>query len=759
MKNHWPLALLVGSFLVLAISYSVINPIHEGTDELRHYRFVRYLVENRALPVQGEEACRSQSHHPPLIYALGAVVTAWVPHTAEVCANPSSNPFWAYRYWDVGTDNKNMYLHPATESFPWAGDVLAARLVRLVNVGLGALTLVLTYATAVLIWPRNRAMAVGSTAILAFSPMFLYMAGTINNDVIAALSGSAVMYASVRLLLGESGFGTDGRRGGLRWGLLMGGGYALALMSKFNLAPIAAVQVLVMTYVAWRHKQWGAWLISGVVMFVTTAVLAGWWFLRNQLIYGEPTGVETLTELWGVRSPAESFWLVVQELPNAWSSLWGRFGFGQIPLPELFYTGMWLLTVVAGVGLLWALLRALRARRLSQHGLAALVLFLLVLTFFTVLFAYMLISPAGAMGRFFFPGLPALVILLFVGLALWPHGGRWGQLDTEGRATQATAVLVSVLMASTAVWALLGYLAPAYAAPRSWSEAQTLPNPTYLQFDNFAALRGYEVHHTGVSRPPGESMVQVDLYWEVLEQPIGDFYLFAHLQDELGIMVAQRDTHPGLGKFPTSQWRPGDRFVDTVYLWLPETAYPSEATVSVGLYAPEGYRLQVWDSAGEWVGDTAVLAHITIPTAVGEFPNPLALDKSYEGRLRLVGYEFAEGKRTAVVGDTLTLTLYWERLVPLEQIDGLLADIALRPADGHSEIRSVNSLYHQAQTNPDTPIIIDTHFLPITSENSPAIYDVHLRLFDIFTEKAVILVADKGHQIDNQLSLGSIVVE
>jgi 4-amino-4-deoxy-L-arabinose transferase-like glycosyltransferase len=199
-----------------------------------------------------------------------------------------------------------MYLHPASESFPWAGDVLAARLVRLLNVLVGALTVVLTYATAVLIWPRNRAMAVGSVAFLAFSPMFLYMAGTINNDVIAALSGAAVMYVAVRLLLAPDGFAppsANQTKAGLRWGVVMGAVYALALMSKFNLAPIALAQVLVLTYVAWQKGQWRAWFWSGVGMLGSTAVLAGWWFLRNQLIYGEPTGVETLTELWGVRYP------------------------------------------------------------------------------------------------------------------------------------------------------------------------------------------------------------------------------------------------------------------------------------------------------------------------------------------------------------------------------------------------------------------------------------------------------------------------
>ncbi|MCA9981775.1 MAG: phospholipid carrier-dependent glycosyltransferase, partial [Anaerolineales bacterium] len=558
--------------------------------------------------------------------------------------------------------------HPANESFPWAGDVLAARLVRFLNIGVGALTVVLTYATAVLMWPRNRAMAVGSSAILAFSPMFLYMSGTINNDVIAALSGAAVMYASVRLLLSDVGFGGDEEpfwRSGVRWGVVMGAAYALALMSKFNLAPIAATQVLVMTFVAWRHKQWGAWVVSGVAMFLSTAVLAGWWFLRNTLIYGEPTGVETLTELWGVRTPSESFWLVIQELPNAWSSLWGRFGFGQIPLPGWFYTAVWVATLAAGGGLVWAFVRAIKARRVARNGLAAVLLFLLVSTFFAVLFAYMLISPAGAMGRFFFPGLPALVILLFAGLALWPVAGRWEALDTPAQMTQSTAVVISVLMAVAAVWALVGFLAPAYAAPPRWSAEQALPNPMYLQFNEMAALRGYEIVPTAVRRlndDAGETQVRVDLYWEVLNQPIGNFYLFAHLMDSVGTMVTQRDTHPALGKFPTSEWRPGDRFVDTVYLWLPATAYPDTAVVSVGLYAPSGYRLAVTDAAGELVGDTAVLGNITIEPRLGKFPNPLSSAQSFEQRVRLVGYEYAEDNRTAVGGETLTLTLYWEIL-------------------------------------------------------------------------------------------------
>ncbi len=68
------------------------------------------------------------------------------------------------------------------------------------------------------------------------------------------------------------------------------------------------------------------------------------------VLYGEPTGIERLTELWGVRDPRDSFGLAVSELPYAWTSLWGRFGYGQIPLPAWMYAALFgvLLVAVAG---------------------------------------------------------------------------------------------------------------------------------------------------------------------------------------------------------------------------------------------------------------------------------------------------------------------------------------------------------------------------------------------------------------------------
>jgi len=118
-RERWAFALILLVFIFLGLSASVINPLHEATDELRHYRFVRYIATNWSLPVQGETGCSVQGHHPPLIYFLGAAATAWIDTGRDVCHEPPANDFWGYRYWEVGSDKKNQYLHGEDEAFPW----------------------------------------------------------------------------------------------------------------------------------------------------------------------------------------------------------------------------------------------------------------------------------------------------------------------------------------------------------------------------------------------------------------------------------------------------------------------------------------------------------------------------------------------------------------------------------------------------------------------------------------------------------------
>ena len=110
-RSRWAILIIVLSFILLGFAYSAINPLFEATDELRHYRFVQHIIQQKSLPVQGSVGCSAQGHHPPLFYSAAALATWWIDTGEEVCFEPLKNPFWAYRYWEIGRDNKNQYLH------------------------------------------------------------------------------------------------------------------------------------------------------------------------------------------------------------------------------------------------------------------------------------------------------------------------------------------------------------------------------------------------------------------------------------------------------------------------------------------------------------------------------------------------------------------------------------------------------------------------------------------------------------------------
>lgn len=748
-RDHWGIVLILALFITLGLAYSVANPLHEATDEVRHYRFVRHIVQEGALPVQGQGDCLIQSHHPPLYYLLSAAATVWIDTGRDVCFQPPLNPFWNYRYWEVGVDNKNQYLHGPAERFPWPAERRAALLMRAVNVLLGALTVWLTWAIGRSLWPKRPYLALGGAAFVAFNPMFVYLSGAVNNDIVAAAAGGALLLASVRLLRDKADLTW-------RWGLLFGLLYALALMSKFNLAAMGLVVATAVTYIAWQKQQWRQWVQVGLTAATVTLLLAGWWFVRNQLLYGELTGFQTMTNIWGGRDPSQSFWLAVSEIPYAWTSLWGRFGYGQIPLPEAIYSGLRWFTRLALLGLFLPLLRPDRWAEWRQTGLALALLPLTVLIYTWVLFSYMMVSTAGPMGRFFFPALPAFGLLIFYGLSQWltifSRRNGYGGSKASPRAARHdfwAAIAVNLSLIALTIVALVGYLMPAYAQPPGFEDTAVSPTPI-AQFDTFVTLRDYEVSRSNLA--PGQPL-DLTLYWEVDARPPGDYYFFVHLTDQYSNIIAQRDTHPGLGRFPSSQWQPGDRFIESIRFYLPETTYvPAEATLSIGFYAPgAGYRLAVTGPDSSGLGDSLILAQIGIEPRLDlatDLPNPQMW--RFENGADLVGYEYSQ--RRVRPQEVLAVTLHWQSVAPAVNEDR----IWLRLIDGNGQQRaSAEATF--AQWLASTAGVM-TVLLEIPADLTPGSYQLELFVLDNMTNRPHSLVADDGRLINNYVGLAPVSV-
>jgi len=237
----------------------------------------------------------------------------------------------------------------------------------------------------------------------------------------------------------------------------------------------------------------------------------------------------------------------------------------------------------------------------------------------------------------------------------------------------------------------------------------------------------------------------------VIADPPGNYILFVHLIDEDGVMVAQRDTHTGLGRLPSGQWKAGDQFVDSVRLYLPETAYEGKtAVLSIGLYAPppESYRLGIAAENGDHLGDALTLGTITIPPHEGELPNPQA--QNFNNELLFSGFEY-NGQQFAA-GDELLVDLYWQPL-PAWATE-YEARVQLVGDDGRVLVENNGRLPHPT-TNSDS-IITSSHSLTIPADIAAGNYAIHVTLIDVSTQNAQNIVAEDGHLIDDRLSLPSV---
>ena len=734
IQSHRLFTLILIGYLALALGFSVANPIYESTDELHHFRYVRYIQEFHALPEQRADQPRIQAHHPPLYYLIAALVTAPIPPDHPALYEPVHNPYYGYRYWEINNDNKNQYLHGPDEQWPYSGVVLMVHVARWVNVIIGAIMVWVTYRLALTIFPDRQSLAASAAAIVAFNPQFLFMSGAINNDVIAGLFGSLLLWSGVMIIR----FGLTTRRS-----IFLALAFAFALMAKFNLAVALPLVELALLIAVWPQRDWRGFIKANLLIVVFAAIIAGWWFVRNYQLYGEPTGIQRMNELWGGRDPRASFWLAVSEIPYAWSSLWGRFGYGQIPLPDAIYTSALIVSLIGLGGLIVAFVRKQFDR--IQIKQLVLVIFSAVL-FAAALFGYMLSSTAGPMGRFYFPGLSAFGLLLALG---------WTSLFNL-RLTRYSLLVnryaIPVAAFALALVALFGYFVPAYAAPPK-VDPQAITQPLEVAFDGKLELLGAKVDR--VAAQPADPL-EVTLYWRAL-QPIDRSYVeFVHLVDGQGLTVAQRDTWPGRGMYPTTLWQPGEVIADSLSLNIPNGSYaPDNATLQVGLYEQDGLRLTARDAQGQAVADNALpIGALKIDPRPGEFPNSLQVD--FGNQVELLGYDMSP--RSIQPGEAISVTLYWRAKAPFTEDYSVFLN-ALRPTQRISAQDSSKPLRDTLLTTswPVGQVITDVRVLRFPPTAKPGELDVEVGWFLPKVGRLNVLTED-GHAVDSRQLLSKIQI-
>jgi hypothetical protein len=643
-KAQGVLALILGLYLILSLVGIFVSPAFEAPDEWYHYRFIRDLIADRQLPVQVLGQPKTESHQPPLYYVAGAVLTCWISDDATL---PVTNPYWGYQAEQVGIDNKRQYLHAGTELRPCRDRCLAVRVLRACSIVLGGLSVLCGWHALNEVF-ENRAYVVGATALLAFNPMFVYISSAISNDNLIILFTMLALWLALRAV----------RRGiNSREAVLAGLVAGLALLTKVSGLLLLPLFALAYGLAAWHRREWRR-AAKGLALVVGLAVLlSGWWFVRNLMLYGELTGIQLMGKIWAERTNPDLM-AAFQELPYLWATYWGRFGYGQIPFSTAIYNGIAGVAAIAVIGVVKLWVRPPRWFD-KETRLCVLVLLAVVGFFLVSTLNYMRISPVAAMGRFLFPVQAAIGGLLFLGLAVWLPD-RWAPVLAVG-----TMICLVVL----ALVALLGYIAPAYARPQlvSLQRVTEKTRPIDVRFGTghgSIRLVGYSLDRDRLLA--GEEAT-ITLCWESLALMEEDYVYYVHLLGENESKIGARDTHPGLGRYPTSRWTPGDVFCDDVRVPI-ETWAPAPAIydVAVGWYLYEAGSITAWLPAYDPDGGPLELVTVgkikVAPEEYAAVEVPSRVEANLGGQVVLLGYSV--DKLEAAPGEEAQVVLFWEAQTP-----------------------------------------------------------------------------------------------
>ena len=215
-------------------------------------------------------------------------------------------------------------------------------------------------------------------------------------------------------------------------------------------------------------------------------------------------------------------------------------------------------------------------------------------------------------------------------------------------------------------------------------------------------------------------------------------------------MVAQRDTYPGLGRYPTAAWEPGVVFADTIRLHIPETAYvPDEGYLQAGLYLPGGPRLTTPDGR-----DALRLETVEVQAPEGKVPNPL--DVNFGDQAALVGYTL--DRRIARPGETIYLTLYWQALAPMEEdymvfahVLGVENQVWANSDGAPAEGAAPTSRWQPGET------IEDVRELTLGETTPPDFYDIEVGMH-VHQGDRLPVIAEDGHWLGQQILLSKIQV-
>jgi hypothetical protein len=636
LTPNWLAAIICVYFVTVGLVYSANTPLFEGPDELAHFVYMSRIADLRELNVIAErqqemmEQRNFEAHQHPLYYLVLAPIVGLFDR-ADFDNYIELNPFASIGF--ITGNNENVQLHPLTHE----GDTLyAVWTVRGLNLLLGAVTLLCVYYVGRIIWDAR----VGLVAMLltASIPMFVHISASINNDNLN-ITLSAVAVAILIKMWQDRNISP---LQSVALGMTLAG-IVLAKLTGITAYGYATGALLLGGLIGrFKWRQVGFALAA---MGMTFAVFVLWWFIRNQMLYNDPLGLNPTLDLWSRGAPKLP---TDHELWGVWQSFWMVLGHLNIPGPA------WLtpyVTTITGLALVGAGIRAYRDVETRWY-----VLFMLVVIGMAWgVIVYITRQVNVSQGRALFMTLAAFSPLMALG---WRQvlGKRWFVLPV------LPLVVLTLAAPFTALADTFDRLERVPSASIDTPFERATPVSRIDARAETITVYGYRLL-TDSAQPGGE--IALDVYFAGGHPENPSMFVTAQhpvTKDQLGAV----NTYPGMA--PTHSLHDDQTYRARVRFLLddaPTDAPPFQIELALGWRIPDeddpgqGRYLDWFNLADEQIGGVFFAGPVLQPTDYTPAPVEHRTDVVFGEQIRLAGYTLQRDD------DTLTLDLLWAQAAPM----------------------------------------------------------------------------------------------
>lgn len=376
-------------FFTLYLSFALHLPINMGPDELMRYDIPEWIFNHGRLPIGNEKE---------LINSIWGISYGFTPYLPSIVA------VGFMKIFAIIFSGKNTLIFAA----------------RLTSVFAGTVTIWLTLLIGDEVYGKRYSKYLFAVLIGSL-PQFVYLCAYFNNDIFSIMSCTMILYAWI---IGVK------NNWNIKSCIILGVGIGLCALTYYNAYGYILCSLAICILMFWKYRdnkfERNIFIKKTVLVLVLVLLIAGWYFVRNYIIYnGDILGINssrTCGEMYALDQYKPSLHMTYKKMgktiidlicDNTWikytlKSYIACFGYMTIWTKPYVYKIYYFIILVGVISFIFSLRKNLRARK---HFLLYIMLLTIVIPIILSLYnSYA--TDYQPQGRYIMSGLPALMLFV-----------------------------------------------------------------------------------------------------------------------------------------------------------------------------------------------------------------------------------------------------------------------------------------------------------------------------------------------------------